>query len=403
MSPIIKYSLVAGILRLFLIMYGEWQDKYFVVKYTDVDYKVFTDAARYVANGESPYQRATYRYTPLLAWILVPATTLRMSYGKLLFSGCDILSGWLIFAILSIKKVTDSNKIICTNLWLFNPLTITVSTRGNAESLLCVLVLSSIYFMLERRTTMSAFSLALAIHFKLYPVIYTLPLLLSLHDIYYDSDKVNYHYNIWLNLLWKLTRFEIIKFISIWLLTLIAINGLMYCLYGLDYIQEAYLYHLTRVDTRHNFSLYFYMMYINVESWLGSIISRLAFIPQLILMLIISLYSYTDICFCMFVQTFAFVTFNKVCTSQYFLWYLSLLPLVLANNRLLNKPKYSATLGITWFLSQVVWLFFAYLVEFKGKNTFVLIWIGSILHFFVNIFVLAEVIRHHRIGFLLMV
>lgn len=50
-------------------------------------------------------------------------------------------------------------------------------------------------------------------------------------------------------------------------------------------------------------------------------------------------------------QTFVFVAYNKVCTSQYFLWYLSLLPLVLPT---LQLSKYDAITSLAlWGFTQV--------------------------------------------------
>lgn len=56
----------ALLVRLLLVLYGSLQDAYVAVKYTDVDYDVYTDAAREMAAGRSPFDRTTYRYTPVL-------------------------------------------------------------------------------------------------------------------------------------------------------------------------------------------------------------------------------------------------------------------------------------------------------------------------------------------------
>ena len=61
-------------------------------------------------NGESPYQRATFRYTPLLAILLTPCHFNSLGYlsqiwGKLLFATADIIAGVFIEKILQVKGV----------------------------------------------------------------------------------------------------------------------------------------------------------------------------------------------------------------------------------------------------------------------------------------------------------
>lgn len=68
MAQQLQTRLLGGalLLRLVLIVYGEVQDRFMSVKYTDVDYDVYTDASREMAAGNSPFDRTTYRYTPVL-------------------------------------------------------------------------------------------------------------------------------------------------------------------------------------------------------------------------------------------------------------------------------------------------------------------------------------------------
>ncbi len=88
----------AALVRIALIAAGAWQDAHLPVKYTDIDYEVYSDAARLVAAGRSPYERSTYRYTPLLAIVLTPVLICK-PWGKLLFSATDLLAGRCVWVI----------------------------------------------------------------------------------------------------------------------------------------------------------------------------------------------------------------------------------------------------------------------------------------------------------------
>jgi phosphatidylinositol glycan class M len=104
------------------------------------------------------------------------------------------------------------------------------------------------------------------------------------------------------------------------------------CSWGYPFLYESYLYHLHRLDHRHNFSPYFYLTYLTYPSisdhpaiaspalWRKLIRSPLAsFVPQMGLSLGTGLLfgrRKDDLVFTWFVQTAVFVLFNKVCTSQ---------------------------------------------------------------------------------------
>jgi hypothetical protein len=90
--------------------------------------------------------------------------------------------------------------------------------------------------------------------------------------------------------------------------------------YGWPFLQHTYLHHVTRIDHRHNFSPYNTLLYLT-SSTPGTSLMRLesaAFIPQIFLSAIALpiMLAKKDLPSTMLAQTFAFVSFNKVCTSQ---------------------------------------------------------------------------------------
>ena len=324
----------AILLRAILLVYGLIQDKYSPLPYTDIDYFVFTDAARYVSQGLSPYERETYRYTPLLAWILLPTTwlgTAWFSFGKILFALADIIAGWLIVLVLRSPAgggMKTERALKFASLWLLNPMVATISTRGSSEGLLGVMVVALLWAVLSKRIMLAGVLLGLAVHFKIYPFIYGVSILWYLEPQGISNTKIRPVSSekkpsaAWAlqSLLAFLTPTRIIFLVSS-LTTFMALNIFMYAIYSTPFLTHTYLHHLTRIDHRHNFSPYNTLLHLSsaIPSTTGTVkFESLAFIPQLALsaVLIPLVLAKKDLAGTMLAQTFAFVAFNKVCTSQ---------------------------------------------------------------------------------------
>ena len=321
-------SLVFGaaiFLRAILLVYGAWQDAHSAVKYTDIDYMVFTDAARYVSKGASPYARDTYRYTPLLAWMLLPTSWDGFfSFGKALFAISDVVAGWLIVkALTSFYSMSPPRALKYASVWLLNPMVANISTRGSSEGLLCVLVIALLWTVLNKRITLAGVLLGLSVHFKIYPFIYGPSIIWWLDEEREglkepsQRQKPEQDQNLFTQIFNFITPSRLLLTTTA-LATFSGLNISMYILYDFPFAQHTYLHHLTRIDHRHNFSPYSSLLYLSAAGDVQGSFESFAFIPQLLLSVVVIpiVLAKRSLSGAMLAQTFAFVTFNKVCTSQ---------------------------------------------------------------------------------------
>ncbi|CBZ54994.1 putative GPI mannosyltransferase 1 [Neospora caninum Liverpool] len=499
--------LYAVLLRVVLIVYGEWQDRNLRVKFTDIDYKVYSDAARYVVDFQSPYKRHTYRYTPIIAFICVGNILVHSACGKVLFAAADLLLSLLTERLLlfladqkreatqdqdtelrahapplsssnaaslllsslqspsssspssppssptssspsapasprpspsqfspsspffpasspapsssSTKAPVVSAFLLPALCWTAFPVAATVSTRGNADvvpSLLCLLLL---FLLRTRRLDAAAICYGLAVHVKIFPVVYGIPILLFLRgqplgnalppvDQVLRLPRLNVAAMLapaslfaFLSALFQLLRAAVFLFslplvLPLRLLprlnaaqrrfgllsvgTFFGLGTIFYLCYGWPFLFEAYLYHFSRVDIRHNFSLFFYLLYLSAQTP-SKALGIITFIPQMATCLLVGCYyaqkGKLELAF--FLQTLIFVALNKVCTAQYFLWWLALLPFAVAGTDLRPRTCWQIVGALAVFeASHLLWMFFGYAVEFRGKASFFPMFLSSL-------------------------
>lgn len=177
----------AALLRIVLLVWGRYQDTHSPLKYTDIDYLVFTDAARSVYRGQSPYTRETYRYTPLLAWLLYPTAWggLWFDFGKVVFSLGDLVTGWLVYLVLRSDafrggRMSGERALKYASIWLLNPMVANISTRGSSEGLLAALIVALLWATMRGYVRFAGLLLGLGVHFKIYPFVYAVSIFLWL-------------------------------------------------------------------------------------------------------------------------------------------------------------------------------------------------------------------------------
>ncbi|EEY21188.1 GPI mannosyltransferase [Verticillium alfalfae VaMs.102] len=373
----------AALLRAVLLVYGLWQDANSPFKYTDIDYLVFTDAARFTQRGASPYDRETYRYTPLLAWLLLPTAwneTLGpawFSFGKVIFAAADLLAGWLIVRVLrGTHGMEEARALKFASIWLLNPMVATISTRGSSEGLLGVLVMALLWAVLGRRTALAGVLLGFGVHFKIYPFIYAPAIIWWMDDENLGRAKKPVSGQSASDVARRFFSPQRVKLTIISLATFMGLNILMYSIYGSPFLVHTFFHHVTRIDHRHNFSPYNILLYLTsaFPSASSLQIESVAFLPQILLstILIPVVVAKKDLAASMMAQTFAFVTFNKVCTSQYFLWYMVFLPIYLPNSSFLKNPALGVSALALWVVTQGAWLQQGFQLEFNGVSTFFL-------------------------------
>lgn len=432
MSNPIFIAVIAFTLRVVIIVLTTFIETGYLpyltaLRYTDIDYHVYSDAARYITEGQSPYERFTYRYPPLLAILMVPNIKYNYQIGKVIFSLFDSLIVYMIYLILEESNMisntansqnssqddqsfvrepvsSGSTSSASSWLWALNPVSINICTRGSSDAISNLGILLYIHLIHKDYVFVSGILFGVLIYWRLYPIIY-LPAVLA-HLVSGENTSKS---------IFAMVTVRNLKVILMHSLAIVISCGLLgflsYTSYGPTYLDQSVLYHLSRKDFRHNFSVYFLSIYMQMSKSVASdelsgnidgvnlsmlfkiidpMLTYSSIVIQLVLIISVSylvLQRKMKLVNCMFIQTLIFVVFNKVITAQYFTWFMCFLPIIFGTKNRKIEENYSKLLWymIIWSITCGFWLYNAYCLEFLGLNRHLSVWMASVMFHLANV------------------
>lgn len=171
-----------GIILIFQIFYQA--DLYFINKFSfGYDYKDFYNSSLLIKNGESPYQNSRYVTTPIPAIFNLPLTFLPFSFATTIVSVTTLI--FIVVSMFIIHRCINSSDsksdltflLMSTIIILFSYPFQFLFDRGNIDGIVLLFICVGIYF-LNTYELLGGVFIALAICFKIYPIILVIPLLI---------------------------------------------------------------------------------------------------------------------------------------------------------------------------------------------------------------------------------
>lgn len=325
---------------------------------------------------------------------------------QLLFAAADVLVAAQIADLARLCGGSPRRAWWAAAAWLYCPFTATISTRGSCDALIAAALLGALGGLLRGRRAAPAALYGLAVHLRIYPIIYAPAIVLFLArrsrqrqggggrgaaSAKASAAEASPTTSDGLRWAAAVAR-EGALFGGLSGGLFLALGAACYRLYGQPFLHEAFLHHVGRRDPRHNFSPAYYPVYLQfMDYWPGGgassggasggsgapDVSRWAAAPQAALLLALAACLHDRLPLAWALLTWAFVAFNRVATAQYFVWFLALAPVALANVAW-PPPRRLLAAGAAWVAAQLHWLAWAYALEFRGAPVHLALWGASV-------------------------